>query len=111
MGKEPADGHLHQCAAESSLVDRAARRGHRDAEIACGFQLIPGDVAESAGVYRQRVAQHELHGEISDRRTVNGICRVEPAADCLIRVLPVELASFLKARVRGNISSRSRDTV
>ncbi len=38
-----------------------------NAEVAGGFQLIAGDIAEAARVDGQGVAQHEFHAEVGDR--------------------------------------------
>jgi hypothetical protein len=41
---------------------------HRNAEIAGSLELIARDVAESARVDGQRLAQHEFHTEIRNAR-------------------------------------------
>ena len=49
----------------ASLV-KQPHSDHRDAQVAGGFELVPGHVAQPAGVNGQRFAQHEFHAEIGD---------------------------------------------
>ncbi len=41
---------------------------HRDAQVTGCFELIAGNVSESARIDRQGFAEHELHREIRNRR-------------------------------------------
>ena len=50
------------------LLVKQADASHRNAEIACRLELIAGNVSQPARINRQRLAQHELHREIGDRR-------------------------------------------
>ena len=50
--------------AEVSLLVEQPHGHHGNAEVARRLQLVAGDVAEAAGVDRQRLAQHVLHAEV-----------------------------------------------
>ncbi len=51
---------------EISLLKQQADADHRQAEIACGLEIVAGQHAEAAGIKRQRGAEAELHAEIGD---------------------------------------------
>src|ERR1700693_4118829 len=51
--------------AEIALLVEQPDSDYRYAEVAGGLELIAGDVAESARVNRQRLAQPKLHTEVS----------------------------------------------
>ena len=44
-----------------ALLIEQSNSDDRDAQVACGFKLIAGNIAKPAGINRQRFAQHELH--------------------------------------------------
>ena len=50
--------------AEVALLVKQSHADHRHPEVAGGLQLVAGDVAQSARVDRQGLAQHELHAEV-----------------------------------------------
>ena len=50
--------------AKIGLLIQQSYADHWDAQIAVGFELIAGDVAEAARVDGQSFAQHKLHAEI-----------------------------------------------
>jgi hypothetical protein len=52
--------------AKIALLVEQSYANYRHAEITGGFELITGHVAQSARVYRQRLAQHIFHAEIGD---------------------------------------------
>ena len=55
---------------------------HRHAQVTRGFELIAGDVAESARIDRQSFAQHVLHAEIGnagERRIADGFAETSAA--------------------------------
>ncbi len=54
--------------AEVAVLPEHAHRGDRHAEVAGGLELVPGDVAEAAGVDRQGFAEHVFHGKVGDSR-------------------------------------------
>src|SRR5262249_35314247 len=53
---------------EVALLIQDADADHRHTEIAGGLELIAGDVAETTGVDRQRLAQGEFHAEVGHSR-------------------------------------------
>ena len=51
-----------------SLLVEQTYANHRDAQIARCLELIAGNVPEPARINRQGLTQHELHGEVCNRR-------------------------------------------
>ncbi len=60
--------------AEVAVLPEHAHRDHRHAEVAGGLELVAGDVAQPAGIDRQRLAEHVFHGEVGDagERIIDG---------------------------------------
>ncbi len=114
MGTKLAGGLAHQFPAKIALLVEQTNSGHRDPEVICGFQLIAGNVAESARINRQRFAQHELHREIRNRRhSQTGMRLLKPRFRLFgERFLAVKICQeSLKSWVGGNTCSFSPDTV
>ena len=51
---------------EIALLVQQSHPDDRHSQVAGCLQLIPGDVAETSRIDRQRLAHHELHAEIGD---------------------------------------------
>ena len=65
---------------EVALRVEQAHADHRDAEIARALELVPGHVAETAGVDRQRFGEPELHAEIGHHaELLTGVGALQPA--------------------------------
>src|SRR5579884_1540083 len=69
---ERPEGNLVTCLiddlAKVSGVVKQPHANYRHSEIACGFQLISGYVAEAPGVDGQGFIQHEFETEVRDGR-------------------------------------------
>src|ERR1044071_3337503 len=50
--------------AEVALLIEQPYAHDRDAQVACGLELIAGDVAEPSGVDGQRLGKSEFHAEV-----------------------------------------------
>ncbi len=83
---------------EVPLLKQQADADDRHAEIARRLELVPGDIAQTAGVNGQCLAQHELHAEVRDHteRRV-GERRAEPGG-C------VERLPLLANQIRDDLS-------
>ena len=65
--------------AEVALLVKQSHADHRHPEVAGGLQLVAGDVAQSARVDRQGLAQHELHAEVGGTGQLRvRMCPLEP---------------------------------
>ncbi len=65
--------------AKIAVLPEHAYCGYRHAEVVGGLELVAGDIAEPAGVDRQRLAEHVLHGEIGDSRELFAVTAVTVA--------------------------------
>jgi hypothetical protein len=74
MGTKLAGGLGINFLPKIALLVEQTNSDNRDAQVACGFELIAGNVAESARINRQRFAQHELHREIRNVDTPERGC-------------------------------------
>src|SRR6266852_280932 len=86
---------------EISLLIQEADAIHGNAQVAGGLELVAGDIAEAARVNWQRVAQHEFHAEVGDRRDLRvRIRRLEPVRTRDVVFVVMENLFQLLAEVR-----------
>ena len=71
--------------AEVAVLPEHAHRGDRHAEVAGGLELVPGDVAEAAGIDRQGFAEHVFHGKVDDSREAFAVLLAGEPVGCSSR--------------------------
>src|SRR5207245_57903 len=88
--------------AEVSLLIQHAAADHWHPEIAGGFELIARDVAETAGVNRQGLAEREFHAEVGHPREGRlPVCLLIPGRLAQILMSPVDQVFHPLSEIRS----------